>query len=86
MKNSPVWNKLKESLPEDIESRLIGEMTGGDRALISSLEGFEDLELVGRQQLEDRGIQQGDVVFGITEGGETSSVIGAVRAALEARR
>jgi len=57
-------------------------MTGGDRALISSLEGFEDLELMGRLQLEDRGIQQGDVVFGITEGGETSSVLGAVLAAL----
>jgi N-acetylmuramic acid 6-phosphate (MurNAc-6-P) etherase len=82
VKNSPVWNKLKESLPEDIESRLIGEMTGGDRALISSLEGFEDLELVGRLQLEDQGIRKGDAVFGITEGGETSSVLGAVLAAL----
>ncbi len=82
VKGSPVWDKLEESLPEDIETKLIGELTGGDRALISSLEGFEDLELVGRLQLEDRGIQQGDVVFGITEGGETSSVIGAVLTAL----
>ncbi|MFC2141991.1 hypothetical protein ACFLR7_03555 [Acidobacteriota bacterium] len=82
VKNSPVWDKLEGSLPEDIESRLIGEITGGDRALISSLEGFEDLELMGQLQLEDRGIEQGDAVFGITEGGETSSVIGAVLAAL----
>ena len=26
-----------------------GEITGGDRALISSLEGFEDLQLIGRR-------------------------------------
>ena len=86
----PFWKKLR-ALPQweaiqglfpNIENRLIGEMTGGDRALISSLEGFEDLQLIGRLQLEDRGIQQGDVVFAITEGGETSSVIGTVLAAL----
>ena len=53
-------------------------MTGGDRALISSLEGFEDLQLIGRLQLEDRGVGQGDVVICVTEGGETSSVIGTV--------
>jgi N-acetylmuramic acid 6-phosphate (MurNAc-6-P) etherase len=83
IKSSTLWKKLKTSIPEDIEERLIGEMTGGDRALISSLEGFEDLQLVGKLQLQDRGIQRGDLVFGITEGGETSSVIGAVLAALE---
>jgi N-acetylmuramic acid 6-phosphate etherase len=83
IKESLFWTKLKTSLPEDIEDRLTGEMTGGDRALISALEGFEDLDLVGMLQLLDRGIKKGDVVFGITEGGETSSVIGAVRAALE---
>jgi N-acetylmuramic acid 6-phosphate etherase len=83
IRKSTFWPKLKASLPEDIEDRLIGEMTGGDRALISSLEGFEDLQLVGKLQLQDRGIEKGDVVFCITEGGETSSVIGAVAAALE---
>jgi len=83
LQQGPLWEKMRDTLPEEIESGLIGEMTGGDRALISSLEGLEDLELVGRLQLKDRGIQRGDVVFGITEGGETSSVIGAVWAALE---
>ena len=82
-KKKGLWDKLKTSIPEDIEDRLIGEMTGGDRALISALEGFEDLELVGKLQLLDRGVERGDVVFCITEGGETSSVIGAIRAALE---
>ncbi len=82
VKSGPLWRRLRPVLGEDIEARLIGEMTGGDRALISSLEGFEDLELMGRLQLEERGIRKGDVVFAITEGGETSSVLGALRAAL----
>jgi len=34
-----IWAKLGGAVPEDIEERLIGEMTGADRALISSLEG-----------------------------------------------
>jgi N-acetylmuramic acid 6-phosphate etherase len=82
-KKKGIWDKLKTSIPEDIEDRLIGEMTGGDRALISALEGFEDLELMGKLQLQDRGVARGDVVFCITEGGETSAVIGAIQAALE---
>ncbi len=83
IKKSRHWQKLKASIPEDIEDRLIGEMTGGDRALISSLEGLEDLQLVGKLQLQDRGVKRGDAVFCITEGGETSSVIGAILAALD---
>ncbi len=82
MRASKHWQYLQGSLPEDIEERLVGEMTGADRALVSSLEGFEDLQLIGRLQLEDHGVRKGDVVVCVTEGGETSSVIGTVRAAL----
>ncbi len=78
-----VWPKLKTRLSPAIEDGLIGEMTGADRALISSLEGFEDLQLIGRLQLADREIQKGDVVICVTEGGETSSVIGTILAALD---
>jgi hypothetical protein len=39
--------------------------------------------LIGRLQLEDRGISKGDVVFCVTEGGETSSVIGTILGALD---
>ncbi len=83
IKKGRLWKKLEASLPDDIEDRLIGEMTGGDRALVSSLEGFEDLQIIGKLQLLDRGVEKGDAVFCITEGGETSSVIGAILAALE---
>jgi N-acetylmuramic acid 6-phosphate etherase len=76
-----IWAKLSDRVSATVEGDLIGEMTGADRALISSLEGFEDLQLIGRLQLEDRGISRGDVVIGVTEGGETSSVIGTILAA-----
>jgi N-acetylmuramic acid 6-phosphate etherase len=78
-----LWAKLQDKVGADVEERLIGEMTGADRALISSLEGFEDLQIIGRLQLADRGIRKGDVVVAVTEGGETSSVIGTVIAALD---
>jgi N-acetylmuramic acid 6-phosphate (MurNAc-6-P) etherase len=78
-----IWAKIKPYLADPIEDQLSGEMTGGDRALISSLEGFEDLQLLGRLQLQDRKIKKGDVVICVTEGGETSSVIGTILAALD---
>ena len=78
-----LWSKCRSRLDPLIENGLIGEMTGGDRALISSLEGFEDLQLIGRLQLKDRGVSKGDLVICVTEGGETSSVIGTVLGALD---
>jgi len=78
-----IWSKIQSHLGDSIENQLIGEMTGGDRALISSLEGFEDLLLIGRLQLEDRKVEKGDVVICVTEGGETSSVIGTILSALD---
>ncbi len=80
----PFWKKVASPFP-DIENAVIGEMTGGDRALISSLEGFEDLALIGKLQLEEHHISQDDVVFAITESGETSAVIGTIIAAAEQR-
>jgi N-acetylmuramic acid 6-phosphate etherase len=51
-------------------------MAGGDYALIKSVEGFEDFAPFGRKQVSDLGIASGDTLFAITEGGETSFVIG----------
>jgi len=81
--DSKLWPELQGKLSSTIEEDLCGEMTGADRALISSLEGFEDLPLIGRLQLADRGIRCGDAVVCVTEGGETSSVIGTILAALD---
>ena len=61
---------------EDFENRTFSVMAGGDYALIKSVEGFEDFSAFGRKQLRDLGVRADDVVFAITEGGETSFVIG----------
>ena len=59
-------------------------MAGGDYALIKSVEGFEDFAPFGRKQIADLGVSKGDMVFAITEGGETSFVIGTAWQGLEA--
>ena len=59
-------------------------MAGGDYALIKSVEGFEDFAPFGRRQIADLGVAKGDMVFAITEGGETSFVIGTAWQGLEA--
>lgn len=60
----------------DLEHRAFSVMAGGDFALIKSVEGFEDFTAFGRRQLADLGVSSRDVLFAITEGGETSFVIG----------
>ena len=70
--------------PEDFENRAFSVMAGGDFALIKSVEGFEDFTEFGRKQIGDLGVAAGDVVFAITEGGETSFVIGTAWKGLEA--
>jgi N-acetylmuramic acid 6-phosphate etherase len=62
--------------PEDWEHRAFSVMAGGDFALIKAVEGFEDFTAFGRKQIADLGVAPGDAVFAITEGGETSFVIG----------
>lgn len=66
------------------EDRTFSVMAGGDFALIKAVEGFEDFTQFGRRQIRDLGVSQQDVVFSITEGGETSFVIGTAWEALEA--
>lgn len=66
-----------------LESQVVSIMTGGDYALIRSVEHFEDHAVFGRRQVRELGIGRGDVLVGISEGGETSSVIGTLWQALE---
>jgi N-acetylmuramic acid 6-phosphate etherase len=70
--------------PEDFEHRALSVMAGGDFALIKSVEGFEDFTEFGKKQIGDLGVSAKDVVFAITEGGETSFVIGTAWKGLEA--
>ncbi len=80
------WQKRKaggHADPEDYENRAFSVMAGGDFALIKAVEGFEDFTQFGGKQIGDLGVSQGDVVFAITEGGETSFVIGTAWKGLE---
>lgn len=84
------WQKLGEQWPQwksrlpDLEDSILSLMAGGDYALIRSVEGFEDSTDLGRFQLARAGIGPGDVVVAVTEGGETSFVIGTAWQGLQA--
>ena len=73
LKYPEIYSKIKI-----YENRLFSIMTGGDYALIRSVEYFEDYKEFGKQQVKEMGINEGDVLIAITEGGETSSVLGTV--------
>jgi len=83
------WQNLFKSHPGlgkeagRAQNAVISIMTGGDYALVSSVESFEDYQSFGRQQALEAGLGTDDVLVAITEGGETSSVIGTVWHALE---
>ncbi len=82
-----VWRDFWRSQPAraaDFENRTFSVMAGGDFALIKSVEGFEDFTAFGRQQMNDLGVGAQDVVMAITEGGETSFVIGTAWAGVAA--
>jgi N-acetylmuramic acid 6-phosphate etherase len=68
----------------DRENRTFSVMSGGDFALIKSVEGFEDFAVFGKKQVADLEVSARDVLFAITEGGETSFVIGTAWAGVEA--
>jgi len=80
-----IWREFwaKRNQPE-FEQRAFSVMAGGDFALIKSVEGFEDFAAFGQKQLAGLGVSSGDVVFAITEGGETSFVIGTAWKGVEA--
>jgi N-acetylmuramic acid 6-phosphate etherase len=69
--------------PEEFENRAFSVMAGGDFALIKAVEGFEDFTAFGKKQIGDLGVSASDVVFAITEGGETSFVIGTAWKGIE---
>jgi N-acetylmuramic acid 6-phosphate etherase len=79
------WKNIREKYPKipDVENSFFSVMAGGDYALIRSVEGYEDYVQFGRQQLTETGISENDVVVAITEGGETSFVIGTAWQSLE---
>ena len=66
-----------------LENRVFSFMSGGDVALIRSIENFEDYPQFGARQLIEAGFKDGDLLIATTEGGETPFVIGAVEKAAQ---
>lgn len=81
-----MWRRFVQEAPTprpELEDRVVSIMTGGDYALIRSVEYFEDVAAFGGQQVDEAGLGDGDVLVAISEGGETSSVIGTIWRALD---
>lgn len=67
-----LWRELNPA-----SEQVVALMTGGDVALVHSIEGFEDFTSYGAEQLEELNFNSKDMLIAITEGGETPTVIGA---------
>ena len=79
------YRRAAELTPDDLKlaDRIASIMTGGDFALIRSVEFFEDYAEGGRRQAAALNVGEGDTFVAITEGGETSSVLGTLKYAAE---
>ncbi len=75
--------RLAGAPASEFADRVCSIMTGGDYALVRSVENFEDFMAFGRRQVEEADLGAGDTLVAISEGGETSSVIGTLRAGIE---
>lgn len=77
------WTSLTQKFPYKKEELMaISEVTnshttGGDRALVHSVENFEDYLTFGREQVKEAGVGPGDVVVALAECGLSASVNGA---------
>ena len=76
-----IWRQVHAD--DELKDRVFSFMSGGDVALICSIENFEDYPQYGARQLVESGFKDGDLMVGSSEGGETAFVIGAVEKAAE---
>ena len=80
-----MYRECCEKNPElaQYSNNVFSIMTGGDYALVRAVEFFEDYQSFGRQQVKELDMKSGDMLVAITEGGETSSVLGTLFEALD---
>lgn len=80
-----MWRKCCDENPasQPYYDQVFSIMTGGDFALVKSVEFFEDYQIFGRRQVQELEMNENDMLVAITEGGETSSVLGTVFEALD---
>ena len=79
-----MWRETAEKYAalNSFADQVFSIMTGGDFALVRSVEFFEDYLEFGREQLRMLNIGEDDMIVAITEGGETSSVLGTLEEAV----
>ncbi len=75
-----IWREFWSG--NSLEDQVMSIMTGGERALIRSVENFEDYQSFGRRQVKEAQLNENDLLIALTEGGEISSVIGTMKEAL----
>ncbi len=77
------WTELVQKIPLKAQTFLeLREcsnslMTGGDRAVVRSVENFEDYMTFGARQVVDAGVGPGDVVIALSECGLSASINGS---------
>ncbi|MEH7403325.1 N-acetylmuramic acid 6-phosphate etherase [Gottfriedia acidiceleris] len=64
-------------------SEVVGLIAGGERAFIKAVEGAEDSEELGKEDLLRISLTKNDIVIGIAASGRTPYVIGALKYANE---
>ena len=78
------WSSVTQKLPRlkekfiEISNLTISMITGGDRAIVRSVENYEDYMSFGRQQVVDANVGVGDLVIGLAECGLSASINGSV--------
>lgn len=75
-----IWRFIHQGDPA--ADRVFAFMSGGDLALVHSIENFEDHPEYGARQVREVGFGENDLLVSCTEGGETPSVIGATEEAV----
>ena len=66
-----------------LEDKVVALMTGGDYAIIRAVESFEDYIELGMMQAKELGLTDKDVLVGVTATGETTSILGTAKQALD---
>lgn len=72
----------KDPAMRSYENSVLEIMTGGDYAIIRSVESFEDYTELGCAQARDMRVESGDLLIGVTATGETTSILGTAKQAL----
>src|SRR6056300_1471683 len=61
------------------KNSIIGIIAGGNKALVTAIEGAEDNKLLGIENLKKNKIKKGDLIIGISASGRTEYVLSTLK-------